>query len=265
MVGDGPGIMADADAAVEGHGAEPDRPLFLAVVQHLPEPHMMAVIGALAVRLFEREILAAVEIEQRADRRVAVGPVQQHAADDLDRGSQRHGIGGKPAGGRHRAQHVLVVADQADIDRIAGNALRGARHHRQIGEALLVLVMRPQRRQREIGEHGIGEHDRERGQQEALQPRAIGQGLRFDIVVKVSHGDTLIRIMSLRNSSAFPSCGGFILRDGMRPRLSPGLAAAGGFGVFDRAEPARALADLHLDLGVPAAVRACGRCIRRTC
>src|SRR5580698_10223831 len=31
------------------------------------------------------------------------------------------------------------------------------------------------------------------------------------------------------------------------------LAAAGGFGLFDRAEPARALADFHLDLGVPAA------------
>src|ERR1700722_19019858 len=35
--------------------------------------------------------------------------------------------------------------------------------------------------------------------------------------------------------------------------LSLGLAAAGGFGLVDRAEPARALADFHLDLGVPAA------------
>src|SRR4051794_37286622 len=38
-------------------------------------------------------------------------------------------------------------------------------------------------------------------------------------------------------------------------RLSPGLAAAGGFGVIDRAEPARALGDVHLDLRVPAAGR----------
>src|SRR5882757_9329220 len=37
--------------------------------------------------------------------------------------------------------------------------------------------------------------------------------------------------------------------------LAFGLAAAGGFGLVDRAEPARALADLHLDLGVPAARR----------
>src|SRR5258708_4661463 len=37
--------------------------------------------------------------------------------------------------------------------------------------------------------------------------------------------------------------------------LPPGLAAAGGFGVIDRAEPARALTDMHLDLCIPAAGR----------
>src|ERR1700676_2028782 len=36
---------------------------------------------------------------------------------------------------------------------------------------------------------------------------------------------------------------------------SPGLAAARGFGFIDRAEPARALADFHLDLRIPAAGR----------
>src|SRR6267143_173675 len=35
--------------------------------------------------------------------------------------------------------------------------------------------------------------------------------------------------------------------------LAPGLAASRGFGVIDRAEPPRALADIHLDLCVPAA------------
>ena len=125
----------------------------------------MAAIGAAAVRLLEREILAAAEIEQRADRRVAVGAVEQHAAGDLDRGLQRHRIGGIPAGRLHGAEHVVLVADQADIDGIAGNALRGPRHHRQIGEALLVLVMGPQRRQRQIGERGVGQNDREQRQQ----------------------------------------------------------------------------------------------------
>src|SRR3954462_3660205 len=36
--------------------------------------------------------------------------------------------------------------------------------------------------------------------------------------------------------------------------LSLGLAATRGFGFVDRTEPARALADLHLDLGIPAAL-----------
>src|ERR1700744_5245270 len=37
--------------------------------------------------------------------------------------------------------------------------------------------------------------------------------------------------------------------------LPSGLAAAGGFGLFDRAEPARALGYPHFDLGVPSAGR----------
>src|SRR5258706_8179167 len=36
-------------------------------------------------------------------------------------------------------------------------------------------------------------------------------------------------------------------------KLSFGFAAARGFGLVDRAEPARALRDLHLDLRIPAA------------
>src|SRR4051794_28821527 len=43
--------------------------------------------------------------------------------------------------------------------------------------------------------------------------------------------------------------------DQEKSRLSPGLAAAGGFGVIDRTEPPRALGHVHLDLGVPAAGR----------
>src|SRR6201992_500030 len=41
---------------------------------------------------------------------------------------------------------------------------------------------------------------------------------------------------------------------GQEKDLSPGFAAACGLGFLDRAEPASALADLHLDLGVPAAL-----------
>src|SRR5664279_1074255 len=48
-----------------------------------------------------------------------------------------------------------------------------------------------------------------------------------------------------------------VLRGGDRQEklLSSGFAAAGGFGLVDRTEPARALVDLHLDLRIPAAGR----------
>ena len=130
-------------------------------------------VGAAAGRLFKSQILGPAEIEQTADRRVAVGTVEQHAADDFDRRPQRHRIGGIPAGGMHGAQHVRLVADQPDIDRIAGNALRGPRHHRQSGEPLLMLVMRPDRRQDEIGEQAIGDQEQQQELQDQAEPAAL--------------------------------------------------------------------------------------------
>ena len=183
VMGDGAGEVADADALVEGDGAEPHRPLLIAAVEHFPEADVMTAIRALAGGLLESEILAAAEIEQRADRRVPVGAVEQHAAGDLDRGFQGDGIGGKPARRVHRAKHFLLVADQPDIDGVAGNALRGARHHRQVGEALLVLVVRPQRRQQQIGDGGVDRDDRKQRQQHALEAGVMmGAELRFVVV-----------------------------------------------------------------------------------
>src|SRR5258708_4249165 len=73
MMRDGAGVSADADAAIERRIAEPDGTLFLALVQHLPEAHMVARICPVADGLFEREILAPVEIKQGAHRRFAIG------------------------------------------------------------------------------------------------------------------------------------------------------------------------------------------------
>ena len=69
---------------------------------------MIAVIGALADRLLERQILAPAEIIQITDRRSLVLAIQQHAADDFDRRFERDRIGGKPAGGMHRADDVAL-------------------------------------------------------------------------------------------------------------------------------------------------------------
>ena len=51
------------------------------------------------------------------------------------------------------------VADQPDIHGIAGNALPGARHHRQVGEPALVLVMGPEAGQHEISEQAVADED----------------------------------------------------------------------------------------------------------
>ena len=73
----------------------------------------------------------------------------------------------------HGAENILFIADQADIDRVAGNTLRGQRHHRQRRETLLVFVMGPERRQHQIGGEGICDDREQREQQKALQSRMI--------------------------------------------------------------------------------------------
>ncbi len=73
----------------------------------------------------------------------------------------------------HGADDVALVADQPDIDGIAGNALRGARHHVEAGEALLVLVMGPQRRQHDIGEQDVRRHGEQQDDRGAAQPAAL--------------------------------------------------------------------------------------------
>ena len=72
---------------------------------------MVTAVGALAGGFFEGEILAPVLVEQVADRRVAIGPVQHDATDDLQARAQRDRVGRIPAGRMHGADHVADVAD----------------------------------------------------------------------------------------------------------------------------------------------------------
>jgi clan AA aspartic protease (TIGR02281 family) len=162
MMRDRAGIVADADAAIEGGVAEPHRAILGAFVENLPEADMMTMVGAAADRLLKSEILMPAEIIKFADRRGPVRAIQQYAADDFDRRFECHGIGRIPARRLHRAQNVLVVADQADIDRVAGNALRRSCHHRQARQALLVLVMGPEGREQKVGHEAIADHDQQR-------------------------------------------------------------------------------------------------------
>ncbi len=62
---DRPGVAAQADAAVERGRAEPDRPAFLAILQHHPQANMMPLVGTLSDRLLECQVLGTSGIEQR--------------------------------------------------------------------------------------------------------------------------------------------------------------------------------------------------------
>src|SRR5262245_9072293 len=84
VMGDGAGIMADADATVHCRRAQPHRAFLLSLVEHLPEAYVVAAVGAGTDRLLEGKVFAPVEIIEIAHRRVVVGTAEQHAADDLD-------------------------------------------------------------------------------------------------------------------------------------------------------------------------------------
>ena len=150
MVRDLSGPVADADAAVEARGPEPNRATLHALRQHLPQPHVVPVRRAGADRLLEGEVLAASLIHQRAHRRVLIGSVQHDADADLGGALDGDGIGGVPSRGRHGADHLGAGADEADVEGIARNALRRRRHERAGRKSRLVLAVRPQRRQQQV-------------------------------------------------------------------------------------------------------------------
>src|SRR5882672_10715895 len=91
----------------------------------------------------------------------------------------------------HGADHVALVADQAEVDRIAGNALTGERHHRKFGEPLLVLVMSPQRRQDDIGEQPIGAQDDQQDEPGAAHADMPRRYRLVSAALNISHGAIL--------------------------------------------------------------------------
>ena len=117
-----------ADAAVEARRAEPERRA-IGGVGHLPDPDVMAAVGAFADRLFESEILLAAVKQQGADRRVGIGPIEDHAFADLQAGAPGDRVGRMPARDGESMDELDLGADEADIDRIAGYAVdRGGDH-----------------------------------------------------------------------------------------------------------------------------------------
>ena len=68
--------VAQTHAAIEGRRAEPDGSSFLPAIQNLPEPHVLAAIGAFAIGLFESEIFRPALIKKFAYRGIPVRPVE---------------------------------------------------------------------------------------------------------------------------------------------------------------------------------------------
>jgi len=167
VVGDLAGVMADPDAVVEGSGSQPHRPSVVSGRERLPQADMVAGRGAPAGRLLEGEILpAAFEIE-RADRRAMIGPAEYDAVHNAQRRGQGHRIGRGPASRRHRAVDIRFRAFEADVDRVARNALGGEGSRAEGGQSFLMLVMAPSERRETVGEGDIGRQERRCGDDEA--------------------------------------------------------------------------------------------------
>ena len=85
---------------------------------------MVALGWAAAVGLLEGEVLLAAEQEEIAHRRIVVGPVQHGVGGDADAAAEGDRVGRKPARRGHGLVQRLLAADHADIDGIAGMAVR---------------------------------------------------------------------------------------------------------------------------------------------
>src|SRR5438046_835856 len=126
-----PGVMAQADPAVERNRTEPNRSAVCSFFEDEPKADMMPFVGASAIRLLESELLLFPFVIERAHRRIVVWPIKHHAAYDFDARAQCNRVGWKPAGRVHGAEDIFFAAHKSDVERISRNAGAGARHHRQ--------------------------------------------------------------------------------------------------------------------------------------
>ncbi len=129
----------------------------------LPEAHVVSLVGAVTDGLFKRQILFPALEEQRADRCIEVRPIEHHAQSDVDGGSQGYLVGRIPAGRGEGADHLFLGANEADVDRVAGNILLGGGDHGAKIVNPAPVVKDPELRQQEIADQQIGDqHNRQR-------------------------------------------------------------------------------------------------------
>ena len=105
----------------------------------------MAPCGGYSDRALEGDVLGAAVEQQRAHRRGRVGAMQGDAADDLHAGAQRDRIGQRPASRAEGAEQFGLIADQAEIDRIARDPEAGPRDQIVALDELLAFGALPDR------------------------------------------------------------------------------------------------------------------------
>src|SRR4051812_12371206 len=136
-MGDLSGIVAQADPTVERDRPEPDRTAVRSLFENLPKTHVVSLVRALAIRLLESELFFFALIIERADGSIAIRPVQDHATDDLNAGSQRYCVRRIPARRVHGVDHIFLATDQPNVERVTRNTGTGSRDHGQRSQARL--------------------------------------------------------------------------------------------------------------------------------
>ena len=158
VVRDLAGAVAQPDAAVECGGTQPGGPAVVTRLVALPEADMVALLGTAAHQLLEGQILLAAKDVQTADRRVVVFVIQHDTLGDVDARAHRDRVGRMPMRGQQGADHFLLRSHQANVQRIARNAVVGDRDLGCVDQVWLMLVVLPQGRHDKIGNHQVQQH-----------------------------------------------------------------------------------------------------------
>ena len=161
VVRDLPGGVAEAGTLIEARAADPHRPIVVGAQLGAPEADVVALSRVRAHFLFECEVLRATEQEEVAHRGLEIGMVEDDAAGDREAAPQRDRVGGLPAGGGKGALDRGLATDQRYVQRIARQPVGPLRHLGHARHRRQMLVVAPEARQEEVGEHEVAA-DRDR-------------------------------------------------------------------------------------------------------
>src|ERR671933_1936271 len=101
------GVPADPCPRVGRARSKPNRAALPAALQSFPEANVMAAVGTQSDWLLKGEILWPILVIEGAHRCIAIGAMEQHAADDANARPHSDGIGREPACSVHCVNDIL--------------------------------------------------------------------------------------------------------------------------------------------------------------